>query len=152
MYIENSDDVEDDYFRIGVFSMGDVRDGLAERGMIDLVTKYPTGEENIVEWAPMVPTGILYWKLCSNDGWLVTSAEIKAGLAGYHDWLLGATPDVTSTPPAPVEVGARAFLDGLTARGATVYEGRSIEQPDERVERFIRWMAIAADHGGFRVW
>ncbi|MER5352544.1 hypothetical protein ABT093_19705 [Kitasatospora sp. NPDC002551] len=62
--------------------------------------RFEQAQKGVVEAEPQPVTGIPLYKLCSNDGWLVTPAEIKAALTsweaadesdrrtavGEHDW------------------------------------------------------------------
>src|SRR5512135_655048 len=51
-----------------------------------LITKeeYDRLAEHLRTWTPDEPTGILYRKLCGNEGWHVTPKEIEAALDAYY--------------------------------------------------------------------
>jgi hypothetical protein len=89
MYIEGalevgakglSNDDEPGYFRLNIFGMSRYRDYMDELGMLDWQTSAPDGE-GYEDFALDEPTGIPGYKFCSNDGWLVTPAEIRVALA-----------------------------------------------------------------------
>lgn len=85
------------YFRLNVWGMGTMREVMDEAGMLcypptvdwDSITADPETEQDEYERQAEALRashngecpGIPWWKLSSNDGWLVSPAEIRAALA-----------------------------------------------------------------------
>lgn len=109
------------YFRLNIHGMSRYRQAMAAMRMLD-TRRAPAG--CTTEWTPDKPTGIPVDKLCSNDGWLVTPAEIRAALASY------------------------GTLDPRDE--AHILDECQVADP-EYWGRWIDYLRRAADRGGFRV-
>jgi hypothetical protein len=86
-----------------------------------------------LEWAPKRPSGILVYKLRSNNGWLVTPLEIEAALSKAAGALV---PDDWREPReggAPILSATLSGTSGLW-------------------DKWIRWLDLASRSEGFRVW
>jgi hypothetical protein len=80
----------------------------------------------LLSWTPAAPTGMADFKFGSNDGWVVTPAEITAALTTYRQHT------------------------GDTVRAALDKAGIS-EQGQEHWVRWIGYLVYAESHGGFLV-
>lgn len=80
------------YFRLNIFGMSHYRGYMGQLEMLDLESPSPESGDQQQDWDDAVaaqalddPTGIPVYKLCSNDGWLVTPAECVAALQRYQE-------------------------------------------------------------------
>lgn len=84
--------VDEGYFRLNIWAMGDAMRWMFEYEMMhtevrpyesinDMFSKLfnEKGEKAALRWGPEVP-GIASWKFSSNDGWLVTPIESKSAI------------------------------------------------------------------------
>jgi hypothetical protein len=121
------------YFRANIWSMNRLREAMLETRMA-FEDDFPTYPENgtdaqYEEWQsshePADVPGIPLHKFCSNDGWHVLPVECKAALLAWHTWSTVNREKVPSN------------LD------------------DDESEYWTRWLGylrLAIDHGGFKVY
>jgi hypothetical protein len=106
----------DGYFRLNIFGMSKFRGMMHEAGMLaggdppawprladygidpdsflDTLTNETTSPAEVafikanedVKHATADSPGIAYWKLCSNDGWVVTAAECDQAVKAWEAW------------------------------------------------------------------
>lgn len=81
------------YFRLNIWGMGEYREVMERHGMVDWSVDPPPDpedwddDEQRLRWQTDVPAktfGIAGYKLCSNDGWLVTPEECRSALAAWE--------------------------------------------------------------------
>lgn len=87
-------DGDGQYFRLNIFGMGDYRELMGRCGMVDWEVGPPSDptdwddDEQRLRWQEDVPEttqGIAGYKLCSNDGWLVTPEECTAAVRAWRE-------------------------------------------------------------------
>jgi hypothetical protein len=144
MTIENDAGLTEEkaYFRLNIFGMSAYRNIMYDLGMLDMDaqgTPFPLMEEflndteyqdacrEITDSESPEPKGIPPYKTGSNDGWLITPAELRAALATYD--------------AAPKE-----------RRQDVVWEAFESTSERQYWNKWILFLRRAEKHGGFRVW
>ena len=145
--------------------MPTLRNEMRYYGMLD-DAEHPDGE-------PVCPCGILTRKLSSNDGWLVTPAEVEAALRSYEATPYRESPQPYEMTAADPESRTLRLLDAPlrvhtvpghrlpAVEDAEDAEGQLWPPPlthtEERIVlrrewcEWIGFLRLAALHGGFRV-
>lgn len=142
------------YFRLNSSTMARYRRAMAAIGMVHWEGEHPpwpavgdfgfddwpddddrsveanelrSAQDRVLRWTPEA-VGICEWKLCSNDGWIVTPGEIAGALQRYTAWC--AEPD-------EVDIDARLGALGIVDL--------------EYWDRWIRYLHRCVDRDGFEV-
>lgn len=122
------------YYRLNIWGMGNMRELLGAGGA--LTWEVAGGPGNAIEFDT---GGVLPgYKLCSNDGWLVSPAECMATALTWFEG--GGRLKAQST--------AETVAEEWNKEGDPVTPEKVLAWVDE----FVSWIAEATRHGGFRVY
>lgn len=166
-------EAQTDYFRLNIWGMGKCREVMDRYGMLaderpieaefpldspepyeehfdfegepitDEARAYEATREQVLRARSPEP-GIGWWKLCSNDGWVVTPEECREALARAPECAKVHGPSPSELPGFERAV---ANLLGLPDHATT--------EPVEEIAWWPEWLAFlrqAVQYGGFRVW
>jgi hypothetical protein len=103
-----------------------------------------TWQDAVQAWKSYDHGGVIAgYKLCSNDGWNVTPAEITRALDAYARWCAEQRDGQSWRDPKVV-----AETDASSAW----YEVTQDEQGVTYWEKWLAFLDVSRDHGGFEVW
>lgn len=109
-----------------------------------------------VEYRHADEAGIAVWKLCSNEGWIVTAGECSEALAAW-DRLTAEDQRSVATEHMGRDVETRGSAEKalLNEWLGIAIEDLSVEfqvDDDALWSRWLAWLRLAADGDGFVVW
>jgi len=157
-------DFPDGYFRLNIWGMGEYRNHMLVRGMVEWdseIGEWPQAEdfkvsqEELLQWpeddeeaspeftawreATEAIKGqdhggvIAGYKLCSNDGWIVTPNEIGRALLQYELWKQQNGGEPLLTAESDMEEDEHGNKESYW-------------------QKWIEYLKAACDHGGVEVW